>query len=159
MLEARGGALLPGLHDHHLHLLSLGGGARLRAVRPARGARASAALAAALAARPPARAGWLRGVGYHESVAGPLDRERLDALLAEPPLRIQHRSGALWILNSAAATLGLDAGVDAPGVERDARGRASGRLFRLDAWLRERLGAERRCPISRPSARCSRASA
>ena len=56
---------------------------------------------------------------------------------------MQHRSGALWMLNSAACrALGLDAGADAPGVERDGRGRATGRLFRLDAWLRERLGEE-----------------
>ncbi|WP_229758442.1 hypothetical protein [Peterkaempfera bronchialis] len=52
---------------------------------------------------------WVRGVGYHESVAGPLDRDRLDALVAHRPVRVQHRSGALWILNSAgAALLGLD---------------------------------------------------
>jgi predicted amidohydrolase YtcJ len=87
--------------------------------------------------------GWLRGVGYHESVAGPLDRDRLDAWVSRLPLRVQHRSGALWILNSPACrAIGLDAGVDAPGVERDASGRATGRLFRLDAWLREQLGAE-----------------
>jgi predicted amidohydrolase YtcJ len=85
----------------------------------------------------------LRGVGYHESVAGPLDRERLDALLPGAPVRIQHRSGALWMLSSEACRrLGLDAGVALPGVERDVEGRATGRLFRLDAWLRERLGDE-----------------
>jgi predicted amidohydrolase YtcJ len=85
----------------------------------------------------------VRGVGYHESVAGPLDRARLEALVPGAPLRIQHRSGALWMLSSEACRrLGLDAGVDAPGVERDAGGRATGRLFRLDAWLRERLGEE-----------------
>jgi predicted amidohydrolase YtcJ len=41
----------------------------------------------------------------------------------------------------AVAALGLDApGCDAPGVERDGAGRATGRLFRADAWLRARLG-------------------
>jgi predicted amidohydrolase YtcJ len=46
------------------------------------------------------------------------------------------------MLNSAAvAQLGLDAGVDAKGAERDAAGRATGRLYRLDAWLRQRLPA------------------
>jgi predicted amidohydrolase YtcJ len=44
--------------------------------------------------------------------------------------------------SEACRALGLDAGADAPGVERDADGRATGRLFRLDAWLRERLGPE-----------------
>jgi predicted amidohydrolase YtcJ len=48
-------------------------------------------------------------------------------------------------VNSAAtAALGLDDGggggaADHPGIERDHRSRATGRLHRLDAWLRERL--------------------
>ena len=47
------------------------------------------------------------------------------------------------MLNSRAIErLGLDRGADAPGVERDAAGRATGRLFRADAWLRERLGPQ-----------------
>ena len=50
---------------------------------------------------PPSKA-WLRGVGYHESVAGALDCDTLDALVADRPVRVQHRSGALWVLNRAA---------------------------------------------------------
>ncbi len=92
--------------------------------------------------RAAAPGGFVRGVGYHESVAGALDRDRLDALAPGAALRVQHRSGALWMLSSEACRrIGLDAGVDAPGVERDATGRATGRLFRLDAWLRERIAA------------------
>ena len=142
VLEARGGALLPGLHDHHLHLLSWAAAlGSLRCGPPALSS--EPALAETLAAASARGRGWLRGVGYHESVAGPLDRDRLDAWAPDLPLRIQHRSGALWMLNSAGCrALGLDAGYDAPGVERNASGRATGRLFRLDAWLRERLGAE-----------------
>ncbi|MFQ5417269.1 MAG: amidohydrolase family protein [Myxococcota bacterium] len=137
VIHASGGALLPGLHDHHIHLLALA--AALRSVRcgpPQVNDRA--ALARALAeARPQKR--WIRGVGYHESVAGELDRWVLDTLVSARPLRIQHRSGAMWILNSAAVEiLGLDD--DGPsGVERDLRGHATGRLFRCDRWLRERL--------------------
>jgi predicted amidohydrolase YtcJ len=98
-------------------------------------------LARALA-RAPGPDGFVRGIGYHESVAGHLDRGALDELTDPTPVRVQHRSGVLWILNSAGvAQLRLDAGVDAPGVERDAAGRATGRLFSLDGWLRERLGA------------------
>jgi predicted amidohydrolase YtcJ len=41
-------------------------------------------------------------VGYHESVAGDLDRTALDAVVRNVPVRVQHRSGALWILNSEA---------------------------------------------------------
>ncbi len=142
LIEARGGALLPGLHDHHLHLLAWAAALGSLKCGPP-DVTDERALAEALATAVVLSPGWLRGVGYHESVAGPLDRDRLDVWAAPLPLRIQHRSGALWLLNSAACrALGLDAGVDMPGVERDAAGRATGRLFRLDAWLRERLGAE-----------------
>jgi predicted amidohydrolase YtcJ len=139
-LDAGGGVLLPGLHDHHAHLLALAAAARsLRCGPPEVHTREE--LARALASARP-EAGWIRGTGYHDSVAGPLDRRALDALAPARAVRIQHRSGALWILSSAAVErLGLDRGVDAPGVERDARGRATGRVFRQDAWLRGRLGA------------------
>jgi predicted amidohydrolase YtcJ len=74
-------------------------------------------------------------------VAGPLDRDALDGFVRDRPLRIQHRSGELWLLNGAACqAVGLDAGAtSAATIERDASGRATGRLFRSDAWLRERL--------------------
>jgi predicted amidohydrolase YtcJ len=155
VLDAAGGALLPGLHDHHLHLFALAAAeASVRCGPPA--VRDAAELAAALASAGGA-GDWIRGVGYCESVAGDLDRRRLDAWVPERPLRIQHRSGALWIVNSAgAARLGLDGGADADGVERDARGRATGRLFRLDAWLRGRLGDAARpglAPVGRKLAR------
>jgi len=141
-IDAGGGALLPGLHDHHIHLLALA--AALDSVRcgPPEVHSPYELHRALVAAR--LRSGWIRGTGYHEFVAGELDRRALDALA--PPgarVRIQHRSGALWCLSSAAVqALGLDAGADAEGVERDATGRATGRLFALDAWLRERLPAD-----------------
>ena len=145
VFEARGGALLPGLNDHHAHLFAAA--AALRSVRcgPPR-VRNEPELAAGLAGPGGVHRGqtpidsWLRGVGYHESVAGELDRRALDRWVPARPLRVQHRSGALWMLNSAAIdALGLDAGVDAAGIERDGAGRATGRLFRLDAWLGARL--------------------
>ncbi len=154
-LDAAGGALLPGLHDHHVHLFALAAlQSSVRCGPPA--VSDAAALAAALAAAP-ASGDWIRGVGYVESVAGDLDRYRLDALAPDRPVRIQHRSGALWIVNSAgAARLGLDCGADAKGVERDARGRATGRLFRLDAWLRERLGGGARPSLAGVGRRLAR---
>jgi predicted amidohydrolase YtcJ len=78
VLEARGGALLPGLHDHHLHLLSWAAAlGSLRCGPPA--VSSEPALAETLAAASARGRDWLRGVGYHESVAGLLDRDRLDA--------------------------------------------------------------------------------
>lgn len=87
--------------------------------------------------------GWVRGIGYDESVAGDIDRWVLDQVAPAVPTRVQHRSGALWVLNSAGlAALGLGDQPGGPhpgGVERDAAGRLTGRLWRLDAWLRDRL--------------------
>jgi len=135
-IDAEGGALLPGLHDHHIHLLALA--AALESVTcgpPSVVDRTALAIALRFATGQ-----FLRGVGYHESVAGVLDRVELDMLVPDRPARIQHRSGALWMLNSRAIDrLRLDHGTDAPGVERDATGRATGRLFRLDWWLRAQL--------------------
>lgn len=136
VIDAAGGALLPGLHDHHLHLYALA--AETKSVRcgPPR-VHTAGDLARVLGTAP--GDGWIRGVGYVETVAGLLDATGLDALCRDRPVRIQHRSGALWILNSAAARLvGLDTATE-PGVERDESGRATGRIWRADTWLRSRL--------------------
>lgn len=141
VIDARGGALLPGLHDHHIHLLALAAAERSVRCGPPYVRSEEAVVAALRMAAAATPAGEIvRGVGYHESVAGPLDRHALDRWLPGRGVALQHRTGALWIVSSAlVGMLGLDAGEDAPGVERDGAGRATGRLFRLDAWLRERL--------------------
>ncbi|UGT67035.1 amidohydrolase family protein [Nocardia gipuzkoensis] len=141
-LDARGGWLLPGLHDHHVHLRALAAQAGSVPVGPP-GVRDATEFAAALRradAELPAGQ-WIRGVGYHESVAGPLDRTVLDHLVPDRPVRIQHRSGALWVLNSRGCQ---ETGANAcalAGVERDTHGAANGRLWRLDSWLGTRVRA------------------
>ena len=93
---------------------------------------------AADAATPPDD--WMRAVGYHESVAGDLDRWSLDELVRERPVRVQHRSGALWIVNSQAlARLGLLDGSVPDGCELHPDGTPTGRLWRLDRWVGARL--------------------
>ncbi|MCH7869349.1 MAG: amidohydrolase family protein [Myxococcales bacterium] len=139
-IDAAGGALLPGLHDHHIHLFALAAAqASVSCGPPEVGTRDELkhALAAATMSR-----GWIRGVGYHETVAGELDRWELDALgPSDVPIRIQHRSGALWMLNSAAIrTLELAGGSLPESVERAASGAITGRIFYQDSWLRERIG-------------------
>jgi predicted amidohydrolase YtcJ len=132
--------VLPGLHDHHLHLRAMVAANRSVAVGPAQ-VRDAGALSRSLRAAPVDGSGWRRAVGYHESVAGDLDRAALDALCPGVPVRVQHRSGAMWAVNSAGVdALGLD-DAEVSGIERDATGRPTGRLWRMDAWLAGRLAA------------------
>jgi predicted amidohydrolase YtcJ len=128
--DGRNGALLPGLHDHHLHVLALAAartsvdcGAGLEALRTAHGT------------------GWIRGRNYHEATNGEVDRHVLDRLVRDRPVRVQHRSGALWLLNSEALRRVSAVLDDSPDVERDEHGEPTGRLWRYDARLRPALPA------------------
>ncbi|CDR17946.1 amidohydrolase family protein [Streptomyces iranensis] len=143
LVDARGGALLPGLHDHHAHLLAMGAAERSVVCGPP-AVNDAAALRAVLrgAADAVPAGGWVRGTGYSESVAGLLDRTALDGMVADRPVRLQHRGGALWILNSAGLAAVASALDDSLDVERDAAGHPTGRLWRYDVRLRAAIGAE-----------------
>ena len=133
-IQASQYGLLPGLTDHHLHLRASAVQANSLDVSPHQ-VRDLHALRDLLLKQP--GDGWLRCTGYHESSLGELTRQDLAGL--DRPLRIQHRSGKVWILNDVGLdVLGVEEGSHA-GIERDARGRATGRLFRMDGWLDERL--------------------
>ena len=151
VFDADGGALLPALRDHHLHLQSLAAARASIVCGPPR-VHDEGQLAAVLRDAARADDGWLRGIGFHESVVADLDRDWLDRQVADRPLRIQHRSGRLWIFNSVAlAALGVrdaDTGLD-PFERLD--GRLSGRLYDADDWLRTRLPRQR--PVLRDLSR------
>ena len=103
VIDADGCAVIPAFSDHHLHLAALArAGESIRCGPPVVTDRAS--LADALAHAPETASGWVRGVGYTESVAGELTRADLDAVESARSVRIQHRSGALWMLNSVAVS-------------------------------------------------------
>jgi predicted amidohydrolase YtcJ len=141
VIAAEGGLLLPGLHDHHIHAAALA--ASLTSVRCGPPEIADAdAFAAVLRAAP--GGGWLRGTGYHESVAGLLDAARLDAITADRPVRVQHRSGRMWFLNSAALDILFADHAPPPGLQRE-DGRFTGRLFDEDAWMKQALGSRPPC--------------
>ncbi|WP_345495049.1 amidohydrolase family protein [Nocardia callitridis] len=134
------GALLPGLHEHHCHLLACAAAADSVSCGPPQ-VRTAAHLHDVLssAATEVGATAWIRGVGYDESVAGALDRAALDRSTGAIPTRVQHRGGSVWYLNSAAITaLDLDI-TGPPGTERDAAGYATGRLWRADRWLGEHV--------------------
>jgi predicted amidohydrolase YtcJ len=107
VLDAAGATVIPGLHDHHVHLRSAAAALASTRVGPGE-VHGRADLARALHTAEVGKDGWIRAVGYHEAVAGPLDREVLDELAPAVPVRVQHRSGVLWTLNSAGlARIGL----------------------------------------------------
>jgi predicted amidohydrolase YtcJ len=132
VLDAAGATVIPGLHDHHVHLRSAAAALTSVRVGPAE-VRGRVDLARALADAPVGNDGWVRAVGYHEAVAGPLDREVLDEVSPALPVRVQHRSGVLWTLNSVGlARVGLS---DHP----DGRLRSSDRTW-SDALQRNEIG-------------------
>jgi predicted amidohydrolase YtcJ len=122
VLDAAGATVVPGLHDHHVHLRSAAAALTSARVGPAE-VRGRPDLARVLAEAAVGNDGWIRAVGYHEVVAGPLDRDVLDDVSPKVPVRVQHRSGGLWTLNSAGlARVGL---IDHP----DGRLRSSDRSW------------------------------
>ncbi|MDH5173308.1 MAG: amidohydrolase family protein [Gammaproteobacteria bacterium] len=139
MIDACGAALLPGLHDHHIHMLALA--ASLDSVRCGPPDIQSEPALASLLQRHNAipGPGWVRGIGYHPCVAGDIDRDWLDRHIPDRPVRIQHRGGRLWVFNSRALD---DIGAPCPGSPAGlelVNGRATGRLYDGDQWLRARL--------------------
>jgi predicted amidohydrolase YtcJ len=136
VLDAQGGALLPGLHDHHIHLAALAVKQQSLACGPPD---VTDETGLELALRAPGE-GWLRGIAYHESVAGMPDSNLLDRMCPHRPLRMQHRSGRMWFLNSLALDTLLAASPAPPGLERGPDG-YTGRLFDEDRWLSTALGS------------------
>lgn len=132
-LDGRGRTIIPGLVDHHIHLFATA--ARMRSVDLA-GAETAEAVAARIRSDP--SPGWIRAINYDERLAALLDKAAIDAWENRRPVRIQDRTGALWMLNSVALRrLGPPPYPDC--VERDGHGAPTGRIWRGDAWLRTRL--------------------
>ena len=128
VIDAGGGALLPGLHDHHIHLLAT--------------ARAQTSIDVsggldALASAPPGT-GWIRAVGGSDD----LDAAAIDRVVPDRAVRVQHHSGATWVLNSVGLIAGRAADATEAGIERDGEGRPTGRLWRLDDWVRTQVNDE-----------------
>ena len=143
VLDAAGGAVIPGLHDHHVHLRALVAARQSLDASVVPDPAGFDRLVSAAASGHTGRR-WLRVIGWDENRAGPLHRARLDSLTGSVPARVQHHSGAMWMLNSTAlAAVGADT-ADEAGIERDEYGAPTGGLLRLDTWLRDRLPPEAR---------------
>lgn len=144
VIQGDGGALIPGLADHHLHLAATAAATSSTDLTSLSADQAADAIATSA----PDPAGWVRVIGFDEQAHGDLDRHRLDVLRGDVPLRVQHRGGSLWVLNSAAlARLDPDTNPETnpetdphPGIERGDDGVPTGRLWRADDWIGTRLG-------------------
>jgi len=132
VIEADGGALLPGLRDHHLHFLAYA--ASLESFSCADYDCADACIEALHKATRQAN-GWVRAVDFHESM-GEINLVALDREGPDVPVRIQHRSGRLWILNSLAIEH-VKGGAVSPAL---AHGIKTGHFYDLDQELGCRLG-------------------
>lgn len=127
VVDARGGAVLTGLVDHHIHLFATAAADQSVDVSGVDGL--------ARIGREPG-GGWLRAIGATTE----LNRADLDAHAQERPVRVQHRSGALWTLNSAAIAELDRAGPDPSDVGGlSPRERRTGQLWRADDRLRAML--------------------
>lgn len=149
IVDAQGGALLPGLHDHHIHFLSFA--ASLTSLDCSPAAAPNSEIFAHLLQHQSPGAEWLRGIGYHESIAGDIDRHWLDLRCVDRPIRIQHRSGRLWIFNSKGLSILKDSlcrSANPPTLPEE--GLKSGRFYDADQALASLLGRQLP-PISQAS--------
>jgi predicted amidohydrolase YtcJ len=119
VLDGRGGVLLPGFVDPHVHLLAAAAALRSVDCSP-RAVRSITEIqhALAAAARLLAPGAWLRARGYDESALAEgrhPTRWDLDAAVPDRPVRLLHRSGHAVVLNSAAlAVAGINTATEEP---------------------------------------------
>lgn len=131
LVDARPNAVIPGLHDFHVHLV---GEARARGQLDLGGAADGAAILE-LVARRVARLGedeWLVGRGWTEASFGGVDFGALEALLAGVPALLgSHDLHSAWASPALLALGGITSDAPDPAggrIERDASGRLTGTL-------------------------------
>ena len=137
VLCARGGLLLPGLNDHHIHFRAFARSLDSITCGPPAVSTATGLEALLRELDASAEPTWIRGVGYHESVAGEINRASLDRVVMQRPIRIQHRSGRLWIMNTRAVELLVSRAVASGKI---LEGSEDGRFFDQDVVIGQLIG-------------------
>lgn len=148
LVAAGSAAIVPGIHDFHLHLVGM---ARARSTIPLDGAMTFEELLQALRGADTALAGaWLRGRGWSEAVlaSGPLERLE-EAVGDRPALLYSHDSHSAWASDAARRAAGLGADTpDPPGgrIERSLDGLPNGLLRESATDLVEAVASRLRGP-------------
>lgn len=138
-VDGSGLTALPGLIDHHFHILAAA--AMLESVDLSHCSSEDEIVTLLNQRTAGDTLATLRAVRYDERIAGLPDRHVLDRWLPGHELRVQDRTGALWVLNSR--LIGRLGGGPYPAcVELDADGAPTGRIWRGDPWLRTQLGGQ-----------------
>ncbi|HEX2765575.1 MAG TPA: amidohydrolase family protein, partial [Candidatus Limnocylindria bacterium] len=131
VVDARGMAVIPGLHDFHVHLVGL---ARLRAGivldDAPDGGEVGRRIADAAASRPPDA--WVTGRGWSEAQLATTTPEALEAATNGRPTFVRSHDGhSAWASAAARAIAGVGPGADDPPggrIERDPSGAPTGVL-------------------------------
>lgn len=130
LLDAGDAAVIPGLHDFHIHLVGLARSRRAVHLDDAAGAGGIASRLSAAAAGMPAD-GWITGRGWNEAhVASGL--ELLEGVVGgRPAFLMSHDGHSAWASAAARRLAGLDGVTTDPDggrIERDGHGDATGIL-------------------------------
>ncbi|MBA3261521.1 MAG: amidohydrolase [Thermoleophilaceae bacterium] len=142
-VDLRGGCVLPGFNDAHVHFPTWSLAQRQVRLEGAHSlSEAVARVADGMAGAPPGA--WVRGIGWRDSDwTEPPSRTALDAVAPDTPVILTSKDyHSLWLNSAALARAGGD--LDAPGgvVKRDPGGEATGVLRENAAWrFRDRHAA------------------
>lgn len=139
IIDLDGRAVAPGFRDDHLHVMAFARSLTSVDLSP-EALREQGGLAAALQnARTRMGDGWIRGFNYDVEASGPLNRAVFRDLGVSGPIRVQDRTGILWMLDDTGWQLLNVAAEDLPAGAELLDGAPTGVLQREDVWLRHRL--------------------
>ena len=161
-MDCEGRTVLPGFIDAHVHFLAYASSLTAVDCSPnSVGSIGEIVEALRVRAKETPHGGWVRGAGYDEfrlKERRHPTRWDIDAVVADHPVKLGHRSGHGTVLNSRAMDLaGINIETPEPlggYIERDVTtGEPTGLFIDLDDWLDERLGPQPRGDEMAPAAR------
>ena len=139
VIDGKQGLIIPGLNDHHAHIVPYAASLNSIKCGPPE-VKSPEELILALKNAPGSE--WLRGIGFHESISSEIDGAWLDKYGPNRPIRIQHRSGRLWIFNSLGEALIRERANSLAGQERRRLDQANGKLYDVDELISNLTRAE-----------------